>query len=168
MNLAELNQGNSEQARIELLKCCGSSKWVNNILAVRPFSSKAQLYLQAERIWLELGKDDYLEAFAAHPKIGESKAPVKAKNTENWTRKEQAGMLNAADPLKLELEKLNRKYEKKFGYIFIICATGKSGREMLDLLQQRLGNIPMIELRIAASEQNKITNLRLEKMLADT
>ena len=86
------------------------------------------MYALAERIWLELGKDDYLEAFAAHPKICESKAPVKAKNTENWTRKEQAGMLNAADPLKLELEKLNRKYEKKFGYIFIICATGKSGR----------------------------------------
>ena len=167
MNLAELNQGNSEQARIELLKCCGSSKWVNNIIAVRPFSSKDQLYALAEKIWLELGKDEYLEAFAAHTKICESKAPVKAKNTENWTRKEQAGMLNAADPLKLELEKLNRKYEKKFGYIFIICATGKSAGEMLDLLQQRLGNIPLIELRIAASEQNKITNLRLKKMLAD-
>ncbi|MDE0792175.1 MAG: 2-oxo-4-hydroxy-4-carboxy-5-ureidoimidazoline decarboxylase [SAR324 cluster bacterium] len=167
MNLAELNQGDSEQARIELLKCCGSSKWVNNILAARPFSSVDQLHVQAEKIWLELGKDDYLEAFAAHPKIGESKVPEKAKNTENWTRKEQAGMLNAADPVKLELEKQNRKYEKKFGYIFIVCATGKSAEEMLDLLQQRLENIPMIEINIAAWEQNKITKLRLNNMLAD-
>ena len=168
MNLAELNQGDSEKARIELLKCCGSSRWVNDILAARPFSSTAQLYVKAEKIWLELGKDDYLEAFAAHPKIGESKAPQKAKNTESWTRKEQAGMLNAADPLKLDLEKHNRKYEKKFGFIFIVCATGKSAEKMLNILQQRLHNFPLVELGIAASEQNKITNLRLKKMLADT
>ena len=168
MNLAELNQGDSEQVRIELLKCCGSSKWVNNIFAARPFSSVAQLHVQADKIWLELGKDDYLEAFAAHPKIGESKAPEKAKNTENWTRKEQAGMLNTADQVKLELEKQNCKYEIKFGYIFIVCATGKSAEEMLDMLQHRLENSPLIELNIAACEQNKITNLRLNNMLADT
>ena len=167
MNLAELNKGDSEQARIELLKCCGSSKWVNNIFAARPFSSVAQLHMQAEKIWLELGKDDYLEAFAAHPKIGECKVPEKAKNTENWTRKEQAGMLNAADQVKLELEKQNCKYEIKFGYIFIVCATGKSAEEMLDMLQHRLENSPLIELNIAACEQNKITNLRLNNMLTD-
>ena len=167
MNLAELNQGDSEQARIELLKCCGSRKWVNNILAARPFSSVDQLHAQAKDIWLELDKDDYLDAFAAHPKIGESKVPEKAKNTESWTRKEQVGMLNAADSVKLELEKQNYKYEKKFGYIFIVCATGKSAEEMLVLLQQRLENIPMIEINIAAWEQNKITKLRLNNMLVD-
>ena len=166
MNLAELNQGDSEQARIELLKCCGSRKWVNNILAARPFSSVDQLHAQAKDIWLELDKDDYLDAFAAHPKIGESKVPEKAKNTESWTREEQAGMLNADDSVKLELEKQNYKYEKKFGYIFIVCATGKSAEEMLDMLQQRLENIPLIELNIAACEQNKITILRLNNMLA--
>jgi 2-oxo-4-hydroxy-4-carboxy-5-ureidoimidazoline decarboxylase len=167
VNLTELNQADSEKACIELLKCCGSNKWVNNILAARPFSSVAQLHMQAEKIWVELGKDDYLEAFAAHPKIGESKAPEKAKNTESWTRKEQAGMLKAADTVKLELAKQNCKYEKKFGYIFIVCATGKSADEMLDILQKRLGNIPLIELNIAACEQNKITILRLNNMLAD-
>ena len=167
MNLTELNQGDSEQARIELLRCCGSSKWVNNILAARAFSSIEQLHVKAEKIWLELGKDDYLEAFAAHPKIGENKVPEKAKNTENLTRKEQAGILKATDPVKLELEKQNRKYEKKFGYIFIICATGKSAEEMLDLLQQRVENSPMIEINIAAWEQNKITKLRLNNMLTD-
>ena len=167
MILAELNQGDREQTRIELLKCCGSSKWVNNILAARPFSSVDQFHVQAEKIWLKLGKDDYLEAFAAHPKIGESKVPKKAKNTEKWTRNEQAGMRNSPDPVKLELKKQNRKYEKKFGYIFIVCATGKSAEEMLDLLQQRLENIPMIEINIAAWEQNKITKLRLNNMLVD-
>ena len=167
MNLADLNQGDREQARIELLKCCGSNNWVNNILAARPFSSVAQLHVQAETIWLDLGKDDYLEAFASHPKIGESKVPEKAKNTENWTRKEQAGILSASDPVKLKLEKHNYKYEKKFGYIFIVCATGKSAEEMLEMLQHRLENSAPIELNIAAYEQNKITLLRLNNMLAD-
>jgi 2-oxo-4-hydroxy-4-carboxy-5-ureidoimidazoline decarboxylase len=167
VNLTELNKAGSEKAHLELLKCCGSNKWVNNILAARPFSSVAQLQMQAERIWMELGKDDYLDAFAAHPKIGESKVPEKAKNTESWTKKEQSGMLKAADPVKLELEKQNCKYEKKFGYIFIVCATGKSAEEMLDMLQHRLENSPLIELNIAACEQNKITNLRLNNMLAD-
>ena len=167
MNLVELNQGNSEKAHNELLKCCGSSKWVKNILAARPFSSIAELHVQAKKTWLELGEDDYLEAFASHPKIGESKVPEKAKNTVNWTRKEQFGMLSASDPVKLKLEKQNLKYEKKFGYIFIVCATGKSAEEMLDLLQNRLENSPLIELNIAACEQNKITILRLNNMLAD-
>ena len=165
MNLVELNQGDREYARIELLKCCGSNKWVNNILAARPFSSAAHLNIQAEKIWLELDKDDYMEAFAAHPKIGEREDPEKAKNTETWTRKEQAGLINASYMVKQELEKYNREYVKKFGYIFIVCATGKSAEEMLDLLRQRLKNNPLIEIRIAAWEQNKITNLRLKKML---
>jgi len=167
VNLTELNRGDFEKVHIELLKCCGSSKWVNNILAARPFSSAAHLNVLAEKIWLELDKDDYLEAFAAHPKIGESNTPEKAKNTEKWTRKEQAGMMTAADPLKRELEKHNREYEKKFGYIFIVCATGKSAQEMLDILRERLDNTPQIEINIAAWEQNKITNLRLKKMLED-
>ena len=113
MNLAELNQIDIEVAFIELIKCCGSIKWVNNILAARPFSSAAHLNILAEKIWLELDKDDYLEAFAAHPKIGESKTPEKAKNTEKWTRNEQAGMMTATESIKLELEKHNWEYEKK-------------------------------------------------------
>ncbi len=167
MNLSELNRGDIEKSQIELLKCCGSSKWVDNILAARPFSSAAHLNVQAEKIWLELSKDDYLEAFAAHPKIGDRNTPEKAKNTEKWTRKEQAGMMTATESIKQELEKHNREYEKKFGYIFIVCATGKSAQEMLDLIRQRLKNTPQIEINIAAWEQNKITNLRLKKMLED-
>ncbi|MBL4824284.1 MAG: 2-oxo-4-hydroxy-4-carboxy-5-ureidoimidazoline decarboxylase [SAR324 cluster bacterium] len=167
MNLVDLNKCDIKHAQIELLKCCGSTKWVENILAARPYSSVANLFELAEKIWLELSKDDYLEAFAAHPKIGQSKIPEKAKNTEKWTRKEQAGMMSADAQTKIELLKESRNYEKKFGYIFIVFATGKSAIEMLDLLRLRMENSPEMELHIAAQEQNKITNLRLKKMLSD-
>ena len=166
MDLEELNKCGIQQGQLELLKCCGSSCWVEKMLAVRPFSSAEQLYELAETIWLELVEVDYLEAFSAHPKIGESKIPVKSNNTKNWTEKEQAGMGSADEQTKLELVKQNRKYLEKFGYIFIVCATGKSAAEMLELLLIRLVNFPEMELEIAAAEQNKITNLRLKKMLS--
>ena len=101
MNLEELNQGDSEQACIELLKCCGSSQWTEKMLAARPYNSVSHLLELAGQIWSDLGEIDYLEAFAAHPKIGASKPPDNAKNTESWTGKEQAGMMSAGEQTKL-------------------------------------------------------------------
>ena len=167
MNLEELNQGDSEQACIELLKCCGSSQWNEKMLAARPYNSVSHLLELAGQIWSDLGEVDYLEAFAAHPKIGASKPPDNAKNTESWTSKEQAGMMSADEQTKLKLKTKNQKYAEKFGYIFIVCATGKSASEILELLRIRLENSPETELEIAAGEQMKITNLRLNKMLRD-
>ena len=167
MNLEELNQGDSEQACIELLKCCGSSQWTEKMLAARPYNSVSHLLELAGQIWSDLGEIDYLEAFAAHPKIGASKPPDNAKNTESWTGKEQAGMMSADEQTKLKLKTENQKYAEKFGYIFIVCATGKSASEMLEMLRIRLENSPETELEIAAGEQMKITNLRLNKMLRD-
>ena len=167
MNLEELNQGDSEQACIELLKCCGSSQWTEKMLADRPYNSVSHLLELAGQIWSDLGEVDYLEAFAAHPKIGASKPPDNAKNTESWTGKEQAGMMSADEQTKLKLKTENQKYAEKFGYIFIVCATGKSASEMLEMLRIRLENSPETELEIAAGEQMKITNLRLNKMLRD-
>ncbi len=167
MNLDDLNKCDIKQVSIELLKCCGSTKWVEKMITTRPYSSATQLCVLAEKFWFDSGRDDYLEAFAVHPKIGESKIPEKAKNTENWTQKEQAGMMSADVQTKLELVKQNRKYEEKFGYIFIVCATGKSASGMLELLRIRLENSSETELKIAAGEQMKITNLRLNKMLRD-
>ena len=167
MNLEELNQGDSEQACIELLKCCGSSQWTEKMLAARPYNSVSHLLELAGQIWSDLGEVDYLEAFAAHPKIGASKPPDNAKNTESWTSKEQAGMMSADEQTKLKLKTKNQKYAEKFGYIFIVCATGKSASEILELLRIRLENSPETELEIAAGEQMKITNLRLNKMLRD-
>ena len=167
MNLEELNQGDSEQACIELLKCCGSSQWTEKMLAARPYKSVSHLLELAGQIWSDLGEVDYLEAFAAHPKIGASKPPDNAKNTESWTSKEQAGMMSADEQTKLKLKTKNQKYAEKFGYIFIVYATGKSASEILELLRIRLENSPETELEIAAGEQMKITNLRLNKMLRD-
>ena len=167
MNLEELNQGDSEQACIELLKCCGSIQWTEKMLAARPYKSIPHLLELAGQIWSDLGEVDYLEAFAAHPKIGASKPPDNAKNTESWTSKEQAGMMSADEQTKLKLKTENQKYAEKFDYIFIVCATGKSASEMLEMLRIRLENSPETELEIAASEQMKITNLRLNKMLRD-
>ena len=167
MNLSEFNHGDQEKIIVSLLKCCGSSKWAKNIILARPFSSIDNLINFSEKVWLELDKDDYLEAFAAHPKIGEKKPPEISINTEKWTRKEQSGMTTATYQIRQELEKNNLIYEKKFGYIFIICATGKSGKEMLELLKIRIGNNPMTEIMIAAQEQNKITKLRIRKLIDD-
>ena len=167
MNLEDLNHCDIKQAHIELLKCCCSSQWTENMLAARPYKSVPHLLELAGQIWSDLGEVDYLEAFTAHPKIGASKPPDNAKNTESWTSKEQAGMMSADEQTKLKLKTENQKYAEKFGYIFIVCATGKSASEMLEMLRIRLENFPETELEIAAGEQMKITNLRLNKMLRD-
>ena len=137
------------------------------MIAARPFKSESHLLELTEKIWFDLGEVDYLEAFAAHPKIGAIKPPEKTKNTVSWTSKEQSGIISADEQTKLHLVTGNQKYEKKFGYIFIVCATGKSATEMLELLRIRLENSQDTELKIAASEQIKITNLRLKKMLRE-
>ena len=168
MDLENLNHCDIKQAHIELLKCCSSSQWTEKMLAVRPYKSVSHLLELAGQIWSDLGEVDYLEAFAAHPIIGVSKPPDNAKNTESWTSKEQAGMMSADEQTKLKLKTENQKYAEKFGYIFIVCATGKSASEMLELLRTRLENSPETELKIATGEQMKITNLRLNKMLRDT
>lgn len=168
MDLENLNHCDIKQAHIELLKCCSSSQWTEKMLAVRPYKSVSHLLELAGQIWSDLGEVDYLEAFAAHPIIGASNPPDNAKNTESWTSKEQAGMMSADEQTKLKLKTENQKYAEKFGYIFIVCATGKSASEMLELLRTRLENSPETELKIATGEQMKITNLRLNKMLRDT
>ena len=167
MDLENLNHCDIKQAHIELLKCCSSRQWTEKMLAVRPYKSVSHLLELAGQIWSDLVEVDYLEAFAAHPIIGASKPPDNAKNTESWTNKEQAGMMSADEQTKLKLKTENQKYAEKFGYIFIVCATGKSASEMLELLRTRLENSPETELKIATGEQMKITNLRLNKMLRD-
>ena len=123
--MEDLNHCDIKQEHIELLKCCGSRQWTEKMLATRPYKSVSHLLELAGQIWSDLGEVDYLEAFAAHPKIGASKPPDNAKNTESWTSKEQAGMMSADEQTKLKLKTENQKYAEKFGYIFIACATGK-------------------------------------------
>ena len=146
-------------ARAALTRCCTSRRWVDAMLAARPFGSDAALFQAAERAWWALGKDDWLEAFGAHPRIGE-------RGIDAWARHEQAGMNRAREEMRAALALGNREYEARFGHVFLICATGQSATDMLGALRARLGNDPAAELRIAAGEQAKITRLRLEKLAA--
>lgn len=163
---ALLNQLSAEARGEALLRCCGSRRWVEGMLAAHPFASTAVLYERAEQIWAELTREDYLEAFSHHPRIGEDVAALRARfaATADWSSQEQAGVA-AADNATLEaLARDNRRYFERFGYIFIVCASGKSAAEMASLLAARLDNAPEQELAIAAREQARITRLRLEKL----
>ena len=125
-----------------------------------------ELIVKADRIWWSLDSEDWLEAFHSHPKIGEKKAAAPtAAEAKRWSEDEQSGLRNSAQQTLDELGDLNHAYEEKFGYIFIVCASGKSSEEMLAILHDRLKNDAAEELRIAAAEQAKITELRLRKLL---
>jgi OHCU decarboxylase len=121
-----------------------------------PFADTYAMLRESDAVWWSLDEEDWLEAFRAHPKIGERSA-------SKWSQQEQAGTALAAAAQLKELERLNRTYEKRFGYIFIICATGKTTRQMLEALRARLDNPPDVEIRAAAEEQRQITRLRLLK-----
>ncbi len=131
-----------------------------------PFQNKEELFVAAEEIWFKLLPNDWLEAFAHHPKIGDMNSlRAKFASTQQWAAGEQAGVRAASDAVLQALAEGNAQYESKFGYIFIVCATGKSAEEMLAILQTRLPNEHATELSLAAVEQSKITRIRLEKLL---
>ena len=132
----------------------------------RPFADSDALFRAADNLWWALSEEDWLEAFRSHPKIGEQKAvAVQSEQARNWSAQEQSGIHTAAIETKAALAAGNQKYEKRFGFIFIVCASGRSPEEMLNILNVRMQNDPGTELRVAAEEQRKITRLRLEKLL---
>lgn len=165
INLERINALDEEVFREELHRCCGSRRWVELMVARRPFSDAAALLKAAEEIWFSLSREDWLEAFSHHPKIGDVKSlREKFRNTVQWAKNEQSAVERASEETIKKLAEANHIYEKRFGYIFIVCATGKSAEEMLAILQNRLHNEPSEELQIAAREQYKITCLRLMKL----
>ncbi|HEY9786857.1 MAG TPA: 2-oxo-4-hydroxy-4-carboxy-5-ureidoimidazoline decarboxylase [Candidatus Obscuribacterales bacterium] len=163
--IEEFNALSEEMARVELLRCCGSQRWVEQMTQKRPFASCEQIFTAAGDIWYKLSSEDWLEAFSHHPKIGDLDS-LKAKfgNTRAWAAAEQKGVSGASEEVLEDLARANEEYESKFGYIFIVCATGKSAGEMLSILKSRLANDPATELAVAAQEQAKITKIRLEKL----
>ena len=189
MRLEDLNALDADAAARALLRCCGSSRWARRMAASRPFGSMQAFAAAADTCWGALDPADWLEAFAAHPKIGAGGAGraggegrsggagtagghvgAAASSSADgagasWSGQEQAGVADAADATLLRLADLNRDYQARFGYIFIVCATGKSAAEMLTLLERRVRNAPETEIRIAADEQRKITRLRLMKLV---
>ena len=168
MNLTELNNLSKPALAEALQKCCGSTAWVENMLAAFPVSDAETLMDEANTAWNKLSEADWREAFTHHPKIGGDVEALRAKfaSTSTWAEGEQASVKQASQDTLEALATGNEDYERKFGYIFIVCATGKTADEMLALLQARLTNDPADEILIAAGEQNKITRLRLEKLLA--
>ncbi|HEX8734361.1 MAG TPA: 2-oxo-4-hydroxy-4-carboxy-5-ureidoimidazoline decarboxylase [Pyrinomonadaceae bacterium] len=164
--LERLNQASRKVAETRFLDCCGSRKWARAMTGARPFADADALLEKAGRIWRSLDAGDWLEAFAAHPKIGARKAaPKQQAQSAEWSRGEQSGTHAASDSILDALAEANRLYEEKFGYIFIVCATGKSAEEMLEICRGRLNNDAETELPIAAEEQRKITEIRLRKLL---
>lgn len=165
--LQRLNSLPANEAESEFGKCCGSTKWAQAMAAECPYASWEELVTAAHRIWWSLEPADWLEAFASHPKIGEKKAAREtASEAQDWAAQEQSGVQGAAEDTVQSLAVLNREYERKFGYIYIVCATGKSPDEMLAILRNRLPNDAETELRIAAHEQSLITKLRLTKLIS--
>jgi 2-oxo-4-hydroxy-4-carboxy-5-ureidoimidazoline decarboxylase len=167
MTIEELNRLPDTTARAELERCCGAGRWITGVLARRPFADRAALLQAATDVWRGLGPEDWREAFTHHPRIGDVEGLRKRfATTAAWAGAEQAGTASASEEVLRSLAEGNRRYEERFGHIFIVCATGKSAAEMDALLRARLGNDPETELRIAAGEQEKITRLRLEKFLS--
>ena len=158
-----LNDAADDDARQKLRTCCGSTAWVERMLRRRPFRSHADLIAAAREEWFALSPPDWREAFAHHPRIGDVDALRRRfAGTRYLSEREQLGVAGAADDVLVALAEGNRLYEGKFGYIFIVCATGKTASEMLVLLRRRLTNDAETEIRIAAEEQASITEIRLE------
>ena len=142
----------------ELERCCASKRWVAAMAARRPFKDANELYDAAEDIWWSLEGGDWLEAFSQHPRIGD--------RASGWAKDEQSSVAGASEKTLQTLAERNREYERRFEHVFLICATGKRAEEMIAALERRMEHDPATELRVAAGEQAKITQLRLEKLLA--
>jgi OHCU decarboxylase len=193
MTLDTLNAIDVAAAERQFLRCCGSVRWAQQMAARRPFPDLPSLKAAADTIWSDLDGGDWLEAFAAHPKIGEGtgegaggtggvgeagkagKADRAGEageargndRTSEWSAREQAGMATADAALRQRLAEVNREYERRFGFIFIVCATGKNASELAAIAEERLERPRDEELFIAAGEQRKITRLRLATLLTE-
>jgi 2-oxo-4-hydroxy-4-carboxy-5-ureidoimidazoline decarboxylase len=155
------------QAAKEILPCCGSQAWARAVAARRPLQDEPSLVQCSDEIWKSLPLEDWLEAFSTHPRIGERKAPPPASSqSAAWSQLEQKNVADAGQQVQSALADGNREYERRFGRVFLVCATGKSAPEILAILERRLQNDAATELREAAEEQRKITNLRLKKWLS--
>ena len=165
MTIAEFDHLPVDKKTELLLQCCGSTEWVNKMIPVFPVEDLVDLLECAEEKWYECSEKDWLEAFEHHPKIGDiNSLKEKFANTKEWAEGEQAAVKQTSEEVLNELSEYNQRYEKKFGFLFIICATGRSAEDMLVFLKERLNNSKEEEIAIAAREQLNITQLRLEKL----
>lgn len=156
------------EVALEALRgCCGSEWWSKCMTAQRPYESIEQLHMVADKTFDRMARDSWLEAFGSHPRIGDLQSlKMKFAGNKQWSSSEQAGVQQAEESVLQELQSKNQGYYQRFGYIFIICATGLTAAEMLSALNERLANHDQDELQIAAREQRKITHLRIDKLMS--
>ena len=165
--LARWNSLSDEDAAREILSCCGSKAWAKGMAGRRPFSDVTTLLAASDETWGNLAAADWMEAFRSHPRIGESRpAQPSSEMSQDWSAQEQQRVAAAAEDAKAAIAKANLEYEQRFGHIFIVCATGKSAPEILEILRSRLRNDAQTELREAAEQQRQITNIRLTRWLS--
>ncbi len=163
-----LNGLDDQLASRELGRCCGAKRWVEAMLGERPFADDKAVLATAKKIWQQLDPDDWLEAFAHHPRIGERAVRQDLQTARAWSEQEQAGVTQANSELAAALVAGNRRYEERFGHVFLTRAAGRSGEDMLAELERRLANDPQVELRVAAGQQLEITQLRLQKLIGES
>jgi 2-oxo-4-hydroxy-4-carboxy-5-ureidoimidazoline decarboxylase len=162
--LAAFNGLAGEAARRALVRCCSSARWADAVASGRPYDSVAALLRRSDQAAAGLAPADLIEALSGHPRIGERSG----RDSDRWSSGEQAGLAGAAELTRRALADGNAVYEQRFGHIYLVCATGRSAGELLDLLQARLGNDAETEWRAVRSELKKINRIRLHKLLGDT
>lgn len=163
--LTAWDEAETEAAMAALLSCCAARRWAAEVTSMRPFEDVQALYDAANTVWAEMGEADWMEAFRAHPRIGDRRPAHASAQSSAWSRQEQALTEAAAQRVIDELAAGNARYEELFGFTYIVCATGKSAEEMLEILQRRLTSDRETELREAAEQQRLITQIRLRKWL---
>jgi 2-oxo-4-hydroxy-4-carboxy-5-ureidoimidazoline decarboxylase len=163
--LSVWNTLNSEAATSALLNCCAAHRWARGVAARRPYLNEDQLFKTADIVWATTDELDWMQAFKAHPRIGERNAAHASAQSSTWSEQEQSTADAAQEDILAELASGNARYEEIFGFTYIVCATGKSAEEMLAILRRRLVNKRPFELREAAEQQRQITQLRLRKWL---
>jgi 2-oxo-4-hydroxy-4-carboxy-5-ureidoimidazoline decarboxylase len=164
MTITAFHQLEESEKKTLLRQCCGSSAWIKKMLHMPHTENLNEILIYAEEKWNQCSEEDGREAFQHHPKIGDISALRQKFSSDRFARSEQSSINQASENSLQLLADANKLYEEKFGYIFIVCATGKSIDEMLELLIARLRNLPAEEIKIAMNEQNKITKLRLQKL----
>jgi 2-oxo-4-hydroxy-4-carboxy-5-ureidoimidazoline decarboxylase len=165
--LQSWNQADESAAMDAMIACCGARRWAEGMVALRPIESIVELSEAADRVWSMMQEADWMEAFACHPRIGESRTAHASKKSVAWSKQEQASVSSADERVLAELDAGNLLYEERFGFTYIVCATGKSAEEMLSILNRRLANDRAAELREAAEQQRQITQIRLGKWLVE-
>ncbi len=163
--LAAWNDADADTARAAMIACCGAYRWADAMVALRPLKSVMELSDAADRIWGTMTEEDWLEAFACHPRIGDRKHAHASAQSAAWSKQEQASTESAAEKVLADLAAGNALYEQRFGFTYIVCATGKTPEEMLAVLTRRLAGSRASELKEAAEQQRQITQIRLGKWL---